>query len=133
MKTISSIVALALAASILPAFAQDAPPPAPNCPPGQFEKGHHRGPGGPMGDILESLTPAEKQQYLEARRKTRKDPAVEEAKKKAEEARQAVNTAVKAAMLKADPTLAPVIDKVEAAIKDKKEEREARHGAAPLP
>jgi Spy/CpxP family protein refolding chaperone len=131
MKTISSIIALALAASVLPAFAQDAPPPAPNAP-GHFEKGH-RGPGGPFGEILESLTPAEREQYLAARKKAKDDPAVVDAKKKAEAARQAVADAVKAAMLKADPTIGPVIEKVEAAIKEKREEREERHEGAPLP
>lgn len=127
MKTISSIVALALAASALPAFAQDAPPPAPACPPAQMERGR-RGPGGPMGGILESLTPAERKQYMEARRKTKDDPAVTEARKKAEDARQAVMDATKAAMLKADPTLGPVIEKVEAAIKEKKDEMKDRRG-----
>ena len=51
----------------------------------------------------------------------------------AEAARQAVEDAVKAAMLKADPTIGPVIEKVEAAIKEKREEREERHEGAPLP
>jgi len=134
MKTISSIIALALAASVLPAFAQDTPPPAPNCPPEQAEKGHHhRGPGGPFGDILQSLTPAERDQYLAARKKARDDSAVIDAKKKAEAARQAVADAVKAAMLKADPTVGPVIEMVEAAIKEKKEEMKEHFEGAPLP
>ena len=133
MKTISSIIALALATSVLPAFAQDTPPPAPNAPE-QAEKGHHhRGPGGPFGDILESLTPAERQQYLAARKKAKADPAVVDAKKKAEAARQAVADAVKAAMLKADPTVGPVIEKVEAAIKEKKDEMKEHIEGAPLP
>jgi hypothetical protein len=121
MKKISSIVALAFAASVLPALAQDTPLPAPACPPEQMEKGH-RGPGGPMRDIMESLTPAERKQLIEARKKAKDDPAVVEARGKAEAAHKAVMDANKAAMLKADPTIGPVLDKIEAAMKAKKEE-----------
>ena len=132
MKTISSIVALALAASVLPALAQDAPSPAPACPPAKMENGH-RGPGGPMKDILESLTPAERKQYMEARKKAKDDPAVTEARDKAQAAHKAEREAMKAAMLKADPTIGPVLDKVEAAFKEKMDEMKERHGGKRMP
>ncbi len=86
-----------------------------------------------MDAILESLTPAERQQYREARKKSRNDPAVTEARKKAEEARKAVTDATKAAMLKADPTIGPVLEKVEAAIKDKKDEMQEKREGLRIP
>lgn len=135
MKTIHSILAVALAVSALPALAQDPPPPAPQAPAprGQFEKGRRGFGGGPFKDLLESLTPAERKQYMEARKKTRNDSAVMEARKKVEEAQQALADATKAAMLKADPTLSPVLEKVEAAIKEKKEEMQERRNNMRLP
>ena len=133
MKKISSIIALALAASVFPAFAQDAPPPA--CPPAQQQGEWHgrRGPGGPMKEILESLTPAERKQYMQARKKSKDDSAVVEARKKAEVAMEAVKDASKAAMLKADPTIGPVLEKVEAALKEQKEKRHEKREEKRLP
>jgi len=73
-----------------------------------------------MREALESLTPAERKQLMEARKKAMEAPEVVEARQKEEAARKAMREAVKAATLKADPTLGPVLDKLEAAMKANK-------------
>lgn len=119
----------ALAASTLPAHAQapanpPAPPvpaPSPAVPPppagpgpggpggpgGGF--GGRGGPGGPGGGMgrraMENLTPEEQTRVQAARRAIAQDPAVQEA-------RRALMQAERDAMLKQDPTLGPVLDKI---------------------
>ena len=125
MKRTILTLAMIGAMSGLTALAQDATPsPAPGGPrhhEGRKEWGG--GPRGPMREVMESLSPAEREQLKVARKKTKDDPAVEEARKKAAEAMKAVREAEKAAMLKADPTIGPVLDKLEAAIKAHRPER----------
>jgi len=120
MKKILTTIAVVFAASALTGLAQDATStatPAPSA--AQHEKHWKEGghPGGPMGAILESLTPAERQQFQEARKKAEADPAVVAAKEKAEAAMKEAREAHKAAMLKADPTIGPILEKIEAAMK----------------
>jgi len=120
MKKILSTIALVFAASALTGLAQDAPSPVTPSPgAAQHEKHWKDGghPGGPMGAVLESLTPAERQQFMEARKKAEADPAVVAAKEKAEAAMKEAREAHKAAMLKADPTIGPILEKIEAAMK----------------
>ena len=133
------MIAMVCAATSLTAFAQTSSP-TPACPPaGQHEGGKHwrdGGPGGPMHEALESLTPAERQQLKAAREKAEADPAVAAAHETVKEAMKAAHEAMKAAMLKADPTIGPILDKLEAARKDAKQEEKPRHprkdkGAAP--
>lgn len=73
-----------------------------------------------MREIMESLTPAEREQLKAARQKAKDDPAVLEARKQAEVAMKAARDAEKAAMLKVDATIGPILDKIEAAMKDRK-------------
>jgi len=69
-----------------------------------------------MREAMESLTPAERTQLMEARKKAMESPEVKDAEK-------ALRDAVHAAMLKADPTIGPVLEKVEAAMKERHAER----------
>ncbi len=120
MKRTLVTLVLAAAASTLTALAADptpTPAPAGNPPPPAQQEGfkrHHDGPGGP----LECLTPAEREQLKAAHKTAKKDPAVVEAKKNLETAHKAFMEAEKAALLKADQTLAPVLDKLEKARKE---------------
>ena len=66
---------------------------------------------------MEALTPAERDQLMEANKKIMEDPALVEARQKAEAANKAFMEARRAALLKADPTLGPILDKIEAAMK----------------
>ena len=119
MKRTLVTLVLAVAASTITALAADPTPAAPagNPPPPPQQEGfkrHHDGPGGP----LECLTPAEREQLKAAHKTAKKDPAVVEAKKNLESAHKAFMEAEKAALLKADQTLAPVLDKLEKARKE---------------
>ena len=120
------MIAMVCAATALTAFAQTpAPTPAADQPAmGQHWRG---GPEGPMREAMESLTPAERQQLKAAREKAEADPAVAAAHENAKEAMKAAHEAMKAAMLKADPTIGPILDKLQAARKDAKREEKPRH------
>ena len=72
-----------------------------------------------MREAMESLTPAERQQFMEARKKAEADPQVIAAKQKVETAMKEAMEARKAAMLKADPNIGPILEKLEAAMKAK--------------
>lgn len=74
-----------------------------------------------MRDRFRSLTPEQRQQLKAARQKAKDDPAVQEAREKMRaaqgpqakrEAGRAVHQAMRAAMLKADPALAPLLDQI---------------------
>ena len=123
MKKAISTLALVLAASAFTAIAQDATPPAaPKHEGHQHGGGGPGGPGGPMREVMESLTPAERTQLMEAHKKAQETPEVKDAEK-------ALRDAVHAAMLKADPTIGPVLEKMEAAMKEKMTQHEK--GAKP--
>jgi len=122
MKKIVSTLALVLAASAFTAIAQDAPA-AP-----KHEGRQHMGAGdGMMRQALESLTPEERQQLMAARQKAEADPAVATAKQNAEAAMKQMREAMKSAMLKADPTIGPVLEKMEAARKNASPEGKPHH------
>jgi len=63
-----------------------------------------------MRAAMEALTPAERDQLMAARKKAQEDQTVKDTEK-------AARDAMRAAMLKADPTIGPVLDKIEAAMK----------------
>ena len=114
MKKTRFILMLTLAVSVLPALAQDAASSSPAAP--KHARGGHGGSGvhewgDPMRGALESLTPAERKQLIDARQKAMEAPELAEVKKNAEAARKEVMDAVKAAILKADPSLAPILEK----------------------
>ena len=112
MKKILSILAIGLAASALTVFAQDATSSPTSTPAGQ--EGHRK--GGPreglMREALESLTPAERTQFLEVRKKAMEDPTVAQAKQQADAARKESFEAMKSALLQQDPSLGPILDKL---------------------
>jgi len=124
MKKTISMLALTLAASALTAFSEDAPSPTPAAPAPKHQGAWRGGPGGarggPMRAALEALSPAEREQLKAAHQKAKGDPVVADARQKAEAAHKAVREAEKAAMLKADPTIGPVLEKLEAARRDGK-------------
>jgi len=66
-----------------------------------------------MREALDSLTPAERTQLMEARKKAMEAPELAEAKQKAEAARKESMDARKGALLKQDPSLGPILDKVQ--------------------
>ncbi|MFM8719944.1 MAG: hypothetical protein ACKOFH_10520 [Chthoniobacterales bacterium] len=112
MKTLL-ILALGLVAAVAPLSAQDDSQSQPGRPGGGFhgkERGRPHGP--PFGA---KLTPEEHQKLSAAREKAKDDPTVRslhEAKQKVEE--QLAN-AMRAAMLAADPSLGPTLDKIKEA------------------
>jgi len=107
MKKILLAIALAFAVSTVSGLAQDRP-----------ERG-----GGPRANNLQSLTEAERTQFREANRKAATDPAVVAAQEKLQAAQKEAAEARKAAMLKADPNIGPVLEKVEKAATDSRQRR----------
>ena len=117
------------AASAFTAFAQTPAPKPANTPVPQGKEypGGPGGPGGPMHEVLQSLTPAERQQLQAAHQKAAADPAVAAAREKAKEAMKEAHDAMNAAMLKADPNIGPILDKLEAAKAEAKQQFKGRH------
>ena len=70
------------------------------------------GHGGRWQQRLANLSPEERQKLMAARQKAMQDPAVQAAHDKMREARREFMTSMHAAMLKADPTIQPVLDKI---------------------
>lgn len=70
--------------------------------------------GGPK-----ELTPEERQKLQAARKSAMADPDVQKAMAEAQPLEKAHRDALHAAMLKADPTIGPILEKVEAAVKEK--------------
>ena len=109
------LAAITLAVPALSAYAQApaaSPPSAPGSPavvPTTPEGGGRVGRGGRGGEMvrrmMENLTPEEQTRVRTARRATAKDPAVAAA-------RRALMQAERDAMLKQDPTLGPVLDRL---------------------
>ena len=110
-KTITTLT-LALAVSSLAVFAQNPTNPPAGEPKSERHWGGGKG-GGPMHEILETLTPEERKQYREAHRKAMESPEVAQAKEKADAARKEAFADMKAALLKQDPSLASVLDKAQ--------------------
>ena len=79
-----------------------------------FTQGRQRGGGGEraMGGAMGNLTQEERQKVMTARRTAMQDPAVAAAKEKMQAASKEFHDAMDAAMLKADPSLKPILDKM---------------------
>jgi Spy/CpxP family protein refolding chaperone len=116
MKTKLSILVTAnlLALAISPLFAQDQPKP-------EATPGASGGPGGPEGwgrrgmmQGLQNLTPEEKEKLKAAREKAMQDPKVQDAQENMKAANEVFRAARKQALLAQDPTLGPILDKLEA-------------------
>ena len=99
---------LLLTISILAAALQIAPV--------AFTQGRQRGGGGKssggMAGAMNSLTAEERQKMMNARRQAMNDPSVAAARDKAQAASKEFHEAMEAAMLKADPSLKPILDKM---------------------
>jgi hypothetical protein len=61
---------------------------------------------------LANLSPAEREQVKAAHKAAKHDPTVEAAKVKMREARKEYHDAMRAAMLKANPSIEPVLNKI---------------------
>lgn len=95
-----------------PIFGQE--PPKPDASPGA-----PTGPGGwgrrGMNQNLQNLTPEEKAKFQAAREKAMQDPKVQDAQENMKASNDAFRAARKQALLAQDPSLGPILDKLEAA------------------
>jgi hypothetical protein len=71
-----------------------------------------RGRRGRFTERLSNLSPQERQQLQAAQDKALNDPAVQAARQKMERARREFRDAMRTAILKADPSVQPILDKV---------------------
>ncbi len=79
---------------------------------GQGQNGNGPGRGGRWQQRLASLSPEEQAKLKAAREKAMQDPSVEAAHEKMRQARKDFMTAMHGAMVKADPSIQPVLDKI---------------------
>lgn len=80
-----------------------------------FGQGANEGGGGRGGrwqQRLANLSPEEREKLKAARQKAMQDPSVQAAQEKMRDARTEFVTAMRAAMLKADPSIQPVLNKI---------------------
>jgi Spy/CpxP family protein refolding chaperone len=79
-----------------------------------FTQGRQRGGGGGERGMaaMSNLTQEERQKLMAARRTAMQDPAVMAAKEKMQAAQKEMHDAMDAALLKADPSLKPILDKM---------------------
>lgn len=68
--------------------------------------------GGKMRERLATLTPEERQKLMAARRKAKEDPALKAAEATRETDRKGYHKAMKEAVLRADPSVAPILEKL---------------------
>ena len=80
------------------------------------------GRGGRWQQRLANLTPEEREKLKAARQKAMQDPSVQSAHEKMREARKEFITAMHAAMLKADPSIQPVLNKIPNAARSNRDE-----------
>ncbi len=73
---------------------------------------HGKHGGGRMRERLSVLTPDERRQLMAAHRKAKEDPAVKAAEATRETDRKSYHKAMKEAMLRADPSVAPILEKL---------------------
>lgn len=78
----------------------------------QGPKGTEGGRGGRWQQRLANLTPEEREKLKAARQKAMQDPSVQAAHEKMRQARKDFMAAMHGAMLKADPSIQPVLDKI---------------------
>ncbi len=100
MKMLVTISIFAAALQIAPvAFSQDT---------GEPQKGSKQHQGGRFAN----LSPDEREKMQAAHQKAMQDPAVQAAKEKMRQAKKEFEDAMHAALLKADPSIQPILDKV---------------------
>jgi flagellum-specific peptidoglycan hydrolase FlgJ len=79
--------------------------------PGNGRHGH-------WGQRMANLSPQDRQKLEAAHQKARQDPAVQAAHEKMKQAEKEFRDAMQAAMLKADPSIQPILDKLPAGRRD---------------
>jgi Heavy-metal resistance len=89
---------------------------------GQGPGGNGAGRGGRWQQRLANLSPEEREKLKAARQKAMQDPSVQAAHEKMREARTEFVTAMRAAMLKADPSIQPVLNKIPTGGRGQREE-----------
>ncbi|MGI9086732.1 MAG: hypothetical protein ACR2HH_03160 [Chthoniobacterales bacterium] len=105
LKTLLTISSLALALNFAPAaFAQT---------PEQSGQGRH-GRNGRHAQFMASLSPDERARLKAAHQKAMADPTVQAAKDRTKTSRKEFREMRRAAMLKADPSIQPILDKMPA-------------------
>jgi len=109
MKKISFLLVGVLAA-VTPLTAQDDSQPRPGGPGGDLHGKKHGRPQGPPAGA--NLTPEEQQKISAAREKAKDDPTVRSLREAKDALEDQLATAVRAAMLAADPSLGPTLDKI---------------------
>lgn len=109
MKKISLLL-IGVLAAVTPLTAQDDSQPRSGGPGGGFQGKRHGRPQGPPPGA--NLTPEEQQKISAAREKAKDDPTVRSLKEAKDALEDQLATAVRAAMLAADPTLGPALDKI---------------------
>ena len=105
MKTLLIIASLGAALQFAPAgFAQS--------PDGQDHgrQGRH----GRHAKFMASLSPDERAKLRAAHQKAKSDPALQAAKERAHQSRRELRDARRAALLRADPSIQPILDKIPA-------------------
>lgn len=112
--TAGILCAAAVALSGLPAAAQnqERPGPPPGFGPGQ--PGKHKERGGPPGTPA-NLTREEAKRLAEAREKAMEDPTVRSLREARDAVEEQLQAAMASAMLAADPSLAPILEKIKEA------------------
>ena len=111
-------MALVLAGSTFSALAQESGSTTPT--PAPLGRGLH-GRGGHIMAAWKSLTPEEQQKLMVVRKSLKNNPEFVQAREKIKEQAKAFRETRRAAMLKADPTIAPILEKLEAARKQKEQ------------
>ena len=100
MKTVLTMSILAVALQIAPvAFPQDANEPG-------------NGPRHRQGGRFANLSPDEREKMKAAEQKAMQDPTVQAAKEKMRQASKEFQDTMRAALLKADPSIQPILDKM---------------------
>jgi len=102
LKTFLIISAIAATMSVAPFVSAETPD----------EQGY--GWHGRHGQFLANLSSDERAKLRAAHQKAMADPALQAAKDRARQARQELREARRAAMLRADPTIQPILDKIPA-------------------
>lgn len=116
MKHISTLQVILFAlASATPLRAQEA---APSAPPGREQRDF--APRGPMANF----TPEEREKLKAAREKAMEDPKVQDALENRKDANEKFQSVMRPALLAVDPSLEPILDKMQKA-------RQGNQGGAP--
>ena len=79
---------------------------------GQDSNQQPAGRGGRWQQRLANLSPEEREKLKAAHQKAMQDPAVQAAHEKMRQARQEFIASIRAAMVKADPSIQPVLNKI---------------------